>query len=120
MAPATPPVLRSGKAERLSRRTRRSPRGDIRRRAAIALGPERIELVISHLIGRAVDIRTAARIDQAGSLGDIGSVPPVDAGRSLHQRVQALLVGRVASYIEIEQIEARLERLKLHIDDIFF
>ena len=107
------------KQKRLSPHIRRS-RDDIRGRTSVAIGPERIEHVISRLIGLPVDIRAAPGIDQAGGFGDVRSVPLTITGWLLHQRVQPFLVGRIASDIELEQIEACRERFDLNFDDVFF
>src|SRR5262249_43169417 len=107
---------------RLARRLRLG-RGACRRRIAarqaVAVRTQGKEIVIGAVLtGLLVDVRMAPGIDQRGLLRDIRTFPDIEAGRPLYERLQPLLLGRIAANVEKEEVEAGAERLDLDFDDV--
>src|SRR5580704_6735305 len=107
-----------------SRTTPRSPANpsvlpalNVGRRAGAAFLSVRAKgnnVISSVLARRAIDVRMPPRIVGNGAAAQVGPVPRVDAARSLGERREALAGARIATVVEIEQIERAREALDLN------
>ena len=92
------------------------PAGDVLVLALAALrlvGAERIEIVGAVLARKSIDVHLAPRIDQSIPALDVGAVPALCVRRLLEQRIEPVLLIRVAADIEAVQVENRGDVLDL-------
>src|SRR5437899_5395961 len=80
------------------------------RRALLA---RRVEIVVAVPARRMIDVRLSPRVDRNAAPLDVGAKPAGKAGRLLDKRAQPFLLGRVATDIEQEEVEAEREVLDL-------
>src|SRR5215831_8495419 len=83
--------------------------------AALApVGAQRDDLVGRVVVDRClILVGMSPRVERHAAAFHIGTVPDVDAGRPLHQGIEALARARIAAGVQEEQVECRAEVLDL-------
>src|SRR5579871_6312698 len=92
------------------------PALNVRRRAGAALLTIRAirdDVIRSMLARRPVDVRMPPRIVRDRASAQVRPIPAVDAARAGRQRDKAFTGGRIASGIEIEEVERAREAFDL-------